>query len=109
MANISLSRIAGRVLLVRSTQTKTKGGSRETEQNALTVKPARTPWLRVVTTETPVVNWPATCRKKSFSIVMYRLSFDRTQCCASVAFFVFSSFIWIASLFNCLYVQEWGC
>src|SRR2546421_10290693 len=86
MAKIPLSRIAGSVALVRSTHTNTNGGSREAEQNALTVRPASVPWLRVVTTVTPVANCPATCRKKSLSIVMYELSFNRRQYCVSVAF-----------------------
>src|SRR5205807_4654251 len=69
-ANTPLSRIIGSVELVRSTHTSTSGGLSETEQNALTVKPASVSWLFVVTTVTPVAKRPITCRKKSFSIAI---------------------------------------
>ena len=55
----------------RSTQTCTSGGSRLTEQNALTVIPtSRLLASRVVTTVMPEAKRPRTLRKESGSIVM---------------------------------------
>src|SRR5712692_11465617 len=42
----------------------TRGGSSETEENELTVTPMRRPsFARVLTTVTPVANWPSARRK----------------------------------------------
>src|SRR5947209_18828034 len=65
-AKFPLARINGNAVLYKSTQIKTNGGSSETEVKELTVRPASPSLLRVVTTVTPVVNWPITCLKKIF-------------------------------------------
>src|SRR5262245_45610234 len=54
-----------------SAQNRTRGGSRETEVNELTVIAwGSPPWL-VVTTVTPVANWPSTLRNSAASKDMY--------------------------------------
>jgi hypothetical protein len=47
------------------TQTRTKGGSRETEQTAVAVIACLTPWCSAVATATPEAKWPMTWRNAS--------------------------------------------
>src|SRR5687768_4856699 len=55
---------------IRSTQKRTIGGSRLSEQNALTVMPSSTPSASAdVTTVTPDANRPITARNASWSIM----------------------------------------
>jgi hypothetical protein len=52
----------GSAVLYKSTQIKTRGGSRETEVKELTVRPASPSWLRV-TAVTPVAGGPSPAEK----------------------------------------------
>src|SRR5687768_11739065 len=58
---------------IRSTQKRTIGGSRLSEQNALTVIPSSKPSASTeVTTVTPDANRPITARNASWSIILPR-------------------------------------
>src|SRR6202042_803876 len=65
-ANAPCALIASSVTLGRSKQTRTSGGSSDSEVTALAVVPTGSPFGPTdVTMVTPVANWPMACRKSA--------------------------------------------
>src|ERR1700693_5692968 len=79
MAKCVAAEKSAKLVALRARLHSTNGGSSDTEENELTVKPTRRPSVvHVVTTVTPVANWPSARRKSRAS---------KRPACGCAAFF----------------------